>query len=85
MGDGDARHRGAPDVVVGDQKPGRDAAEDADLVTDPHEIGGGRRFDLADQLEAPLLHAGRQYPPRWDASRAVRTRRGRPFDGIVPG
>src|SRR5262249_51772422 len=50
--DRDARHRRPPEVVVGNEKRRRDAAQDADLMTHRPQGGPGRRFDLADQLEA---------------------------------
>ena len=54
--DRDARHRRAPEVVVGDEERRRDAAEHTDLVPDRPQVGPGRRLDLADQLEVRRAH-----------------------------
>ncbi len=70
VGDGDARHRGPTDVVVGDQECPGDPTQDSDLVTHPHQIGSGRRFDLTDDLE--LAH------PRHDRGPDD----GRPLTGV---
>ena len=52
----DARHRGPADVVVGDEERRRDRGQHADLVPDPGQVGPGRRLDLADHLERPVVH-----------------------------
>ena len=56
VGDGDTRHGGPSDVVVGDEVRGGHLAEHADLVPDVHQVGPGRRLDLTDPLEGPLAH-----------------------------
>ena len=52
VGDRDARHSRAAEMVVGDEECGRDAAQDADLMADRPQIGPSRRLDLAHELEA---------------------------------
>jgi hypothetical protein len=51
VGNRDARDGGAADVIVGYQKGTGNAAQDADLVSDVHDVGSGRWLDLADDLE----------------------------------
>jgi hypothetical protein len=56
MGDGDTRHRGPTNMVVGNQKRVGNATHDADLVSDVHHIRSGRRLDLANDPELGWRH-----------------------------
>jgi hypothetical protein len=57
--DGDARHRGAAQVVVRDEECIRDRPQHVDLLADVCDLGPAGRLDLAEKPEAVALEERR--------------------------